>query len=100
MKPGQSITYSNGGVCRLATVAAVVGAGPSGKKRLDIQVNPALVALDVPHEDDVTAGEDFWALLDTSRHATDPGPIVGGPFVGVVERMLVDDEQQDGPEVE
>lgn len=80
MKPGKAVTYCNAGSgCVPATVAAVVGAGASGCKRLDLTLTDALSALDVAHQGDAEPGASYWMLLDESQHASEPGLMTGEP---------------------
>jgi hypothetical protein len=62
MKPGVAVVALDGsGTTTRAVVTAVVGAGPSGYKRLDLTVGSDEWA-DVPHSNDAAVGEDCWLL--------------------------------------
>lgn len=62
MKTGQRVTYcGHDGRQQTATVAAVVGAGASGYKRLDLALEGAVIARDVPYRLDAPTRE-CWLL--------------------------------------
>jgi hypothetical protein len=62
MRRGDSVTYTDHcGQEHPAVVAAVVGAGPSGYKRLDVTTDGGDEA-DVPHAGDAVAGEGRWSF--------------------------------------
>ena len=62
MKVGDEVTYVDPhGSGSVAHVTAVVGAGPSMFKLLDLRVNGKLVE-HVSHENDRTTGVGYWTL--------------------------------------
>jgi hypothetical protein len=62
MRRGDSVTYTDHcGQEHPAVVAAVVGAGPSGYKRLDVTTDGGDEP-DVPHAGDAVAGEGSWSF--------------------------------------
>lgn len=63
MQPGKRVTFKFKGTEAAATVTAVAGTGPSGKKTLDLVFDGGN-AENVPHGDDRQGNNPFW-LLDT-----------------------------------
>jgi hypothetical protein len=62
MRRGDSVTYTDHcGQEHPAVVAAVVGAGPSGYKRLDVTIEDG-DEVDVPHAGDAGEGEGSWSF--------------------------------------
>jgi hypothetical protein len=59
MKTGRTVRYVTGKSVSEARVAAVVGSGESGYKRLDLTVDGKLLK-DVAHESDASGA--FWSL--------------------------------------
>lgn len=82
MKAGQVVHYCDAhGAVSQAVVTAVVGAGPSGAKRLDLSVGGERVigsfrsvggedVSDVAHIADAVSGEAAWSLepIDVTQH--------------------------------
>lgn len=64
MKINQTVTLVGAtGMPTVATVHAIVGAGESGYKILDLAAG-AEIARDVPHARDLVAGAPYWTLDD------------------------------------
>lgn len=73
MKPGQVVTYvDHAGTRQRASVVAVVGAGDSGYKTLDLYVSGEVIA-SVDHEHDRVDDAGWWTLAELV--AAEPEPV-------------------------